>query len=303
MSSTFPKAPWSKLFASLAGGVATLVIGGCAVAPSDDPGTVAELVVALPPQVAKAATYVAQINQDDQVNNDYGWNASIEYVGGVLHATTECGSFTALLFENAYPGVVTPAVISALTGATLPDAAGWYGGIAPATARGAFQGISLGPLDAAEVTPTGRTLSDLRVGDILAAQYVIGSQTGHVMTVGAFTPPAGTVTLPADAIPGVSKAARWLVEVYDSTDSIHGSVTGSTDSRYHNDALNRDGNNHGIGSGYIDLYADATAGSETAGQLVGWTWSTASGSIYQMTDPSASLYRPMVIGRMSGGAL
>ena len=87
-------------------------------------------------------------------------------------------------------------------------------------------GISFAAMDAAASTPTGRTMSYLAVGDILASKYSLSPSTGHVMTVASFTAPAGAdlaVTLSGNkAIPGVSKVNRWRVRIYDSTSSPHG---------------------------------------------------------------------------------
>ncbi len=285
--------------ASLLGAVPALLTV-CAVVPAERTSRVTEVVLSSPAQVAQAATYVEQINDHDQSNNKYGTPAFIDYVGGILHATTECGSFTTLLLENTYPTSVTSAVIEALTGSTSPDAASWYDAIEPSVSHHSYQGISLVPVDGAAAVPTGRTVSYLQVGDILAAKYAIPGATGHVMTVGAVTS-TGVVTLKGThAVPNASLVEQWLLSVYDSTDTIHDPDAGSTDSRYGNDPTTSDHNNHGIGEGNIYLYSDAAPGSKTNGQLIAWTWSMVSATTYQLTDPGASLYRPMVMGRMLG---
>ncbi len=304
------RAPRILSLATTFAGAAAIAAAGCSAAPDAAPtGAVAEAALAAwpGPHLAQAHLYVEQINDGDQLNNHYGSPASIAYVSGVLHATTICSTFMTLLMENAYPRVVTPAVIAALTGTSDPDASQWYGGIDPTVAHGSLDGISLVPLDLAATPPTGRTMQDskarpyLKVGDILAAEY---DGTGHVATVASIASPSGPLTLSGThVIPAVAQVTQWLVEVYDSTDTIHGSVPGSTDSRYDNDPLTSDGNDHGIGSGYFYLYEDATEGSSTHGQLVGWTWSTISATTYQLTSPSAANYRPMVIGRMTGAGL
>ena len=106
-------------------------------------------------------------------------------------------------------------------------------------------------------------------------------------------------------IPDVSFVKRWLVTVVDSTSSVHG----SSDSRYGRDPQEDDGHDNGIGKGRIYLYEDATPNSPTLGKLVGWTWSTGGSYSFQFSDQAGqddkgkTTYRPMVIGRMTGGGL
>jgi hypothetical protein len=293
--------------------LASAATGGCAIAPreSEDVGA-ADQALEAPvwgDHVAKAAEYVSAINPGNQVNNTYASPASLYYdESNVLHAATQCGSFTTNLLINTFPGVITTSVMQGLTGSTSPGAAQWHDGIDPSVAHSPSGGISLLPMDSAAASPTGRTMAFLAVGDILAAKYTVGSASGHVMTAAEITPPAGAdlaVTLSGTrVIPGVATVNRWRVKVFDSTSSIHS----TSDSRYQTDPSEPDGNDRGIGSGHIFLYEDATPGAPTVGQLVGWTWSTASSYTFQFTDPSgvgggSTTYRPMVIGRMSGAGL
>lgn len=257
--------------------------------------------------VTKAQQYVNDILP---ANNNYGSPAKLEYdSNSVLYATVECGSFTSMLMRNTY-STVTTTVLQDLTGSVSPDASQWYDGIKPISGtRPSSSGISLIPLDNAAASPTGRTMSYLAVGDILAAKYTLGDSSGHVMTVGAITaPPANEQRslTGTKVIPNVTYVKRWLVKIYDSTSSVHGKSADYPDSRYGKEPTASDKNDRGIGSGYLYLYEDATANSATLGQLVGWSWSTQSANTFQFTDTTAvddadkTTYRPMVIGRFSG---
>ncbi|MEN9864665.1 MAG: hypothetical protein RL748_255 [Pseudomonadota bacterium] len=256
------------------------------------------------------------VNTISPANNAYSTPASITLdSNSVLHATAQCGSFTAQLLLQSYEGIITADVLTALTGSNSPSAQEWHDAIDPAQSHpdNPSNGVSLQALDQALASPTGRTLRSnnttlLAVGDILAAKYSTSSATGHVMTVSSITAPAADQALTLSGtrvIPGVTSVKRWTVQVLDSSSSVHG----SSDSRYQKDSGEDDGNDHGIGSGTIYLYEDATVGSSTRGQLVGWTWSTASSYTYQFTQTAAldnngkTTYRPMVIGRFSGAGL
>ena len=297
---------------------------GCAVATDEAVGQAEQAVSVWPDHVAQAQQYVDDV-VGNEINNIYGSPASITYdASAKLHFKAECASFTTLLLENTYPGVITGNVLQTLTGISSPTAQDYYEGINPAVTHVSAGGISLSPLDAALASPTGRTLRSgtttyLQVGDLLASRYAQGSITGHVMTVGQilYTPnpllPNGDKMQLADtkAIPGVTDVRRWTVRIYDSTSSVHG----STDSRYGKDPTeydavdNKTSNDSGVGSGTIYLYEDATSGSATYGQLVGWTWSTGSSYTYQFTNATAvdnngkTTYRRMMIGRFSGTGL
>lgn len=271
------------------------------------------LTLTWPGHVDVATDWLADIEPE---TNSYDSPASISYdVNNVLHATAECGSFTAQLVYQSYENIITTTVLSALTGSTSPGAQQWHDAIDPGQSHpnNPTDDISLLPFDDALSSPTGRTMRSsgstlLAVGDILASKYTLGSSTGHVMTVKSFTAPPVDQSLTLTGtrvIPDVTNVKRWTVVVFDSTSSVHG----SSDSRYQNDSSESDGNDHGIGEGTIYLYEDATTGSSTLGQLVGWTWSTASSYTYQFTNTSGvdnngkTTYRRMVIGRFSGGDL
>lgn len=256
------------------------------------------------------------VNIISPANNAYNTPASIALdSNSVLHATVQCGSFTAQLLLQSYEGIITADVLTALTGSSSPFADQWHDAIDPAQKHpnNPNNGVSLQTLDHLLASPTGRTLRSnnmtlLAVGDILAAKYSTLGATGHVMTVSSITAPTFDQALTLTGtrvIPGVSSVKRWTLQVLDASSSVHG----SSDSRYQKDSSEEDGNDHGIGSGTIYLYEDATVGSSTRGQLVGWTWSTASSYTYQFTQAGAvdnngkTTYRPMVIGRFSGGGL
>jgi hypothetical protein len=296
----------------------SIILCGC-VLSADEPERIGSIEEAIthtwPGHLDVAAQWVTDIHP---INNHYGSPADVHYSGGTLFARTKCGSFATQLMTQSYPGIITTHLLSTLTGSTSPDAFQWYNAIDPAQSHPAGAGgVSLVPLDAGIAHPTGRTMRSagaplFQAGDILAAKYPLGNITGHVMIVASVNPPpAGqTITLSGThAIPGVSLVKRWGVRVYDSTSTVHGDVSGSTDTRYHDDSSEADHNDHGFGAGDIYLYEDASPGSSAPGALVGWTWSTGSAYTYQFTNPSAhdgsgkTTYRPMIIGRFSGGGL
>jgi hypothetical protein len=117
-------------------------------------------------------------------------------------------------------------------------------------------------------------LEQVRDGDIIAIKYPPGADdTGHVMIV------AGAARRRAATAPEVQGTQQWEVLVIDSATSGHG----KTDSRHKPDRKY----NPGIGKGALRLYTDQQ------GKLVGYTWSTYSGSVYR-----AQSAQPVVIGRL-----
>lgn len=315
LDAVLARAPRFSLVLALAAAVAA-VGSGCAFEPdaSEDVGETAQaLTLTWPGHVGTGDGWVSAILP---ANNFYDSPPSIPYdANGVLHATAECASFTTQLLLQSYDGIITTDVLTALVGSASPFAHQYHDAIDPTQnhPNNPTNGVSLLPLDSARSTPTGRTLRNgtttyLAVGDILASKYTNGSSTGHVMTVEFISPPPANQSLTLSdthVIPGVTNVKRWTVTVLDSTSSVHG----SSDTRSGKDATETDGNDHGIGRGTIYLYEDATTGSATLGQLVGWTWSTGSAYTYQFTNASGvddkgkTTYRPMVIGRFSGGGL
>jgi hypothetical protein len=245
--------------------------------------------------VSQAQGWVNVIKAD---NNEYGEPPSIAWVGADLHALSKCGSFTALLLKAAYPGVITDTVLSNLTGESSPHADKWYDAILNQRLDTTSQ-IGFNRRD---------NVSDIQVGDILAAKYTIsgGADTGHVMTVASITK-TGTGIVPPYTIPNVPTVNRYRVTVYDSTKSPHGSYASNPypDTRYFKQ-LTPSGtyvDDQGIGSGTIVLYEDPATGD-----LVAWAWnvSTTTTSFYYVVPrPAGSTLeeRPMVDGYLSGPGL
>lgn len=262
-----------------------------------------------PGHTQTADTWIGQVSP---ANNSYGSPTSIYYdQNQVLHATAVCGSFTTQLILQSYQGIVSSSTLKTMTGSTSPNAAQWHDGILKA--NNLVNGVLLHTLDSDLNNNDGRTLRHgnntlLAAGDILAAKYDGNGFSGHVMTVHSFVAPDPQESLEltgTHVIPGVTFVKRWLVTVVDSSSSVHG----VTDSRYGRDPQEDDGHDHGIGKGSIYLYEDATPNSPTLGKLVGWTWSTASSYTFQFSNQAGvdnkgkTTYRPMVIGRMTGGGL
>jgi cell wall-associated NlpC family hydrolase len=150
---------------------------------------------------------------------------------------------------------------------------GWMGSGRP-TAQHYYRAIAAG---------NGYTrieqLVDARPGDIIAVKYPKGSEnSGHVMIV-ARPPSRRTSTLPL-----INGTEQWEVAIIDSSTSGHG----KNDTRHRPDG----GINQGIGSGGLRVYTDSQ------GRIVGYTWSTASGSEFRRQDE-----RPMEIGRLASDKL
>ena len=231
-------------------------------------------------------------------NNLWGSPASISYdANNELHATAKCGSFTALLLKDAYPGVVTDSVLIALTGSSSPFADEWHVAILN-EASDAGSGIGFVRRD---------TVASIQRGDVLASAYSQSGDTGHVMTVREPVLVASNVSLPSDKqIQGVSLVNRYEVSVFDSTNSPHGAYGSNPkpDTRYKrfcNGAWELV-TDTGIGSGTIVLYEDAATGA-----LVAWAWNvspTTSSFYYAVTPNQGNFqYRPMVAGFLDGPGL
>lgn len=234
--------------------------------------TAASAAHATPDQVA--ASYDAAIVP---AHNTYGSPSTIWWSAGDLYANTKCSGYAALLEEAAY-AAITPAVVRGLVGDSLPTSAEWKAALdAGATytdASGTYQMVTRPTIDA------------ILEGDLFASDYTIDGATGHALVVASTS--LSAVGVPT-TLPGEATADRWLVFVHDSTETPHG----TTDSRYHAGAGGADV--QGIGHGWLYFYADATSGA-----IVGWTWSTASTTIYQATDPDGANYRPLTIGAITG---
>ena len=213
-------------------------------------------------------------------NNEYGPNHSIEYVNGVLHANTKCGSFAAVVVKKAYPNL-TSSVMNGLFNEGYPGAAPWFDSILEQrtyqNAKGTF-GTSL-----------VQNIDDVQLGDILVSKYQSDSASGHVMLAGwKFS----LGIFPVDQIPGYDEVEVFSVWVLDSTQTPHGDI----DSRTGADTLNPEGpDDKGIGRAMIYIMADPQSGD-----MVGWTWSESSSTIYQGTDPDGENYRPLIAGYLYG---
>lgn len=245
---------------------------------------------AWPDHVDTAAQYVLDI---DAVNNNYASPSFITYSGGTLYADTVCGTFATLLIKNSY-STVTDSVIKGLTTSTSPNAKKWNDSIDAQTSY--MSGSSTWNLK------KRATVGAIDDGDILASEYTVDNISGHVMIVKSITLDASNIT-PSSTIPNVTTVDRYLVEIYDSTSTVHGDYSGSTDSRYLTDEKVVNGNtvatnDKGLGEGEIYLFAN-----HANGELVGWTWNTTQTTIYQGTDSTAAEYRPITAGYMTGPGL
>ncbi len=263
-------------------------------------GAFVTAVAAAPAAASWPASHVSQaqawVNVIKAENNDYGDSPVIEWTGADLHARSRCGSFTGLLLQGTYPGVITGTVLNALTGESLPHAANWY------------QAIQNEAFDSASQIGFHRrdNVADIVTGDILAASYTLNGDTGHVMTVASITK-TGTGIVPPYTIPNIPTVNRYRVTIFDSTKSPHGSYASNPypDTRYLKQLTQLGAyiDDQGIGSGTIVLYEDPTTGD-----LVAWAWnvSTTTTSFYYVVPrPAGSTLeeRPMVAGYLSGPGL
>lgn len=247
---------------------------------------------AWPDHVATAQGYVNTIKAE---NNDYGSPASIWTVGTDLHALSRCGSFTALLLKNTYPGVITDAVLIALTGSSSPDSEEWATAISSQKAD---------PVSGIAFTKRA-SVADIQPGDILASVYATSDSTGHTMTVGSVTL-TNTAMAPPHAMPGVTAVNKYRVKVFDSTRTPHGSYATNPypDSRYLKQPSGTTFiDDQGIGSGTIVLYE-----SSSTGAIVAWASnvSTTTTAFYYNTAPAGDTayeVRPLVAGYLSGPGL
>src|SRR3954452_2109539 len=238
----------------------------------------------------------------DPANNVYGSPASITVdPDGTVHATAKCGSFTALLLKNAYPGVITDQVLTDLTTSASPPALDWYTAI-----------------QAEKASPGGiqfhkrTTAASIQPGDVLASAYTTNGDTGHAMTVKSIMLTAAGTTLTADksdkGIPGVGTVNKYQVTVYDATDAPHGTYTSNPapDTRYKHVLSNGTVQwvqDDGIGSGTIVIYEEVATG-----RIVAWAWNvspTTASYYYAFTVTPATQYgvRPIVAGYLDGPGL
>lgn len=237
---------------------------------ANDPATANE-----PAHWVRAMQYTMDI---DAVNNVYGPDCDIYYDDDeVLHARSKCGSYVAKVWRQSYPGLQY-SVMSSLFEWGSPNARRWYDGINEQrthdTNNGTFGTVVL------------TSVWDLSAGDVLVSKYQKGSSSGHVMM---FDMAARKGVLDVEQIPGYNEVEVFAVSILDCTSSPHGDC----DTRKGAEPDNTD--DQGIGRALIYIMADPETG-----EMVGWTWSTISSTIYQCTDSEADNYRPLIGGYIYG---
>ncbi len=227
--------------------------------------------------------------------NKYGTPSEVWYSGSTLNVYAECGGFVSELMKASYPDL-SDDVMSALMDDDLededpwasPDSEHWYNAIV------AEKSTSAGGLSFALEHLTD--IDDVADGDLLVSVYTSAGGTGHTMVIDDIS---DTYTLVTTTIPGYSgvQVEKYTVHVLDSTQSVHLNQAGSTDTRYQKDknAAGAIVNDTGMGYGDLLLYAD-----HSTGELIGWTWNTIQSTAYQGTSSSASNYRPILAGRLTG---
>lgn len=177
---------------------------------------------------------------DKSTNNTYGTNPN--WIDWKKPAArTECNSFLNRLHQYTYGTNET--YFKLWMNSTSPTAAQWH------------DTIEAGNRFAKKIN-----VSTVVQGDFMAIKYPPGlSSTGHVMLVcGRPTPYKATA-------PFVSLTVQYSVDVCDSSASYHGN----------NDTRLTQSSPEGIGRGTFRLYANATTN-----QIIGYTWSLVSGSVY-----------------------
>lgn len=235
-----------------------------------------------------AVTWAALFeSKNSPANNDYGSPAALTWVydpadptATVATAFVRCGAFAAK--EFIIGGGLTETDIDDLTTSESPEAALWYDAILADTTVG---DLSLFQVDVA----------DLERGDILVSKYGSGADTGHIMLVSSVLSTARGDTLSlVPASPADATDDKWLVVVYDSTKTPHGSDPhpDAVTMGVVRDSRNRDrdatgAEDRGVGVGTVVVYTNASTGA-----ITGWRWSY-NGSYY---PPSL---RPMIAGRLT----
>ncbi|MCC6552033.1 MAG: hypothetical protein IT372_03295 [Polyangiaceae bacterium] len=200
------------------------------------------------------------VNNVTPEHNAYGTSPSYVHWAGVAGATqyenrTLCTQFLTIVLKQAHG--YTDTEFRDWFGSTSPNSAMYHDTI---VAEDGFLRITAAP--------------DIDAGDIIAIKYPAGSSvTGHVAIARG---PAEARTATAPLVAGTT---QYALPVVDSSSTGHG----PTDTR-----LLANGQWHpGAGFGVMRLYADAN------GQIVGYTWSTSTGSYYY--DLST---RHIVVGRL-----
>lgn len=170
-------------------------------------------------------------------------------------ARTKCSTYIRELFRRAYD--IPDQYMINWMGTASPFAEDWY--------------VKIADLD--NFSAIGR-VADVRRNDIIAIRYDDATATGHNAIV------LGTPRTRTASAPILAGTVQYEVDIIDSTQSPHGTTA---DTRL-------DGNSDGVGQGIMRLYADASTGN-----LVGYTWSVLSGSIYYGAGGDTS--RTIRIGR------
>ncbi len=178
-------------------------------------------------------------------------------------AYTNCSSFVTHLLKHTYHW-------------TNDDFSGWWQSSNPTAAR--YHDV----IEAQNRFTRIYYRNQIQPGDFIAIKYPSSSTTtGHILLVAANLKKREPATGPV-----VTGTTQYEVPVIDSTASYHG----STDTRYPNAPIN--GTPGGIGKGVFRIYVDEYD------QIVGYTWSTFSNSVYYgQSDPPESL-RHLVVGRL-----
>jgi hypothetical protein len=134
--------------------------------------------------------------------------------------------------------------------------------------------------------------SDVRRGDILASKYLDRDQdqdpnkvtgTGHTMIAADRAVKRAVSTEPV-----IAGTVQYELLIIDSTSSPHS--TGDTRKGTGSNGADQDG----AGRGTMRLYADAVSD-----QIVGYTWSRSTGSVYYTATSPLGDRRSLVVGRMT----
>jgi len=173
-------------------------------------------------------------------NNTYGTNPN--WIDWIKPAArTECNSFLNRLYQYTYG--TNESYFKSWMNSTSPTAAKWHDAI-----------------EASNRFLKKVNVSTILEGDFMAIKYPPGlSSTGHAMLV------CGKPTVRTATAPLVSSTTQYSVDVCDSSASYHGK----------NDTRLSQTSPQGIGRGTFRLYANVTTK-----QIVGYTWSLDTGSVY-----------------------
>jgi hypothetical protein len=194
-------------------------------------------------------------------NNEYGTGPSYVQWAGVNGATeyrsrSLCTTFVTNVLKQAY-------------GLTIYDIATWFGSTSPNAIL--YHDRIVNEIGFEEI----QAVDQLAAGDILAIKYPAGSSaTGHV-AISASVAVRRVATYPV-----ISGTTQYEIAILDSSSTGHGLA----DTR-----LTWRGSWHaGVGKGVMRLYANS------GGTIVGYTWSTQSGSVYYSKQ-----VRDIVVGRVT----